>query len=373
MKPFVKKPLTARNKWLLGVTALMAAAVAIGFVYWTSIKEPSWKYVQSFENGRYLTSVDKTFKRAKTTQEDFFLIHIYDFNTNVYQEAVKVPIQKDMAHQAEYKGYSERYIWLTTPEFTAVDMLSPNHEILDFEALKKRICSKNSSDFKDVIELAIVEEYLKATNQNGDQFFVNVETFATTKTAPKPYYEVYHKAWSITPQLPVFLTGSDYSENYYCEATVGNMDYVLKPADENNPIKRSFFSSPHNGPDKISITATDSTQIAVQNGTVITTVNQAPAVKVEKRLTEKTFINAVGLGVSNNRFVFRYQKSVDRQSPWFLTWFDLKTASVIKEIDLSTEGIVIEKPQEELSHHVSPDGKWAFFTIDQKKPVRIRL
>src|SRR3989338_1022290 len=376
MKPLLKKPLTTKRKWMLAITTLLATGVAIGFIYWASAKEPTWKYVQSFQNNRYLTAVDKTYKRYKGRQDDFFLIHIFDFNTNKYNKAIKIPIPDGMVYRSEYMGYSDRYIWLKMPEFTAVDMLSPNHEILDFTALKKRICSKNPNEFKDVIELAFVEEYLKATNQNGDQFFVNLETFGTTKTAPVPYYDAYHKAWSVPEQLSIFLNGSGYAGNYHCEATVGNTDYNLKPVDENNPIKRSFFSSPNNGPDEISMTLVDSSQAIIQDGSMTVSIPQelTPAAVIEEtRLTDLTFINAVGLGVVNNRFVFRYQKAMDRMAPWYLGWFDLKTNSVIKEVNLASKGMIIETPQEELSHRVSADGKWAFLIIGQKKPIRIQL
>ena len=374
MKPLTKKKLTNRGKWLLAITALLGVAVAIGFIYWTSISFPTWKYAQSFQNNRFLTSVDKASKHYKSSQEDFFLIHTFDFNTNKYNDVIKIPIEDGMASQSEYKGYSDRYIWLTTPKWTAVDMLSPKHKTLGFDALKKLICGKNPKQFTDVIELAKVENYLKATNQNGDQFFVNLETFATTQTAPVPYYDAYHKEYSIIDQLPLFITGSGYGENYHCKATVGNTDYNLKPIDEANPIKRSFFSSPNNGPDQISVTVTDSTQAAIQNGTVITPVPQTGAVAVEEtRLTELSFINAVGLGVYNNKFVFRYQKTVDAMSTWYLAWFDLKTKSVTKEVNLETKGLKVENGFEVLTHWVSIDGKWAFFTIDKKTPVRIQL
>ncbi|MES2555398.1 MAG: hypothetical protein V4604_04560 [Bacteroidota bacterium] len=376
MKPLVKKPLTAKNKWLLVITTILAVGVIIGFMYWTSIKAPTWKYVQSFQDNRYLTCVDKTFKKYKNSQEDFFLIHTYDFNTNKYNDAIKVPIPEGLASQSEYIGYSDRYIWISNPYLTAVDMLSPTHEVLDFDALKKRICSKNPGDFKDLLDLKVVEEYMKATNQNGDQFFVNIETFSTSQTPPVPYYDAHHKIYSVTDQLPLFLPGSDYSERYHCEATLGNIDYNLKPIDENNPIKCSFFSSPNNGPDQIKVTLTDSSRAAIQDGTttVITPIPQTQAVAPEEtRLTDQSFINAIGLGIVNNRFVFRFQKSIDRQSPWYLGWFDLKTKSVIKEVNLASKGMVIETPQQELFHRVSLDGKWAFFTIDQKKPIRIQL
>jgi len=374
MKSFKKKPLSTKGKWLISFTTLLAVGATIGFIYWISSKEPSWKYVQSFQNNRFLTSVDKTSKRYKSTQEDFFLIHIYDFKTNEYNDALKVPIENGMAYQSEYKGYSDRYIWLTTPQWTAVDMHSADHTILDFATLKKRICGKNPQQFKDVIELAEVEGYLKATNQNGDEFFVNLETFATTQTAPTPFYDVYHKDYSILDQLPLFTTGSYYSENFHFIATVNQTDYDFQPINENNPIKRSLFSSPNNGPDQISVTVTDSTQAVIQNGTVITPVPQTQTVEqVKTRLTDRSFINAVGIGVSNNRFVFRYQKAVDKMAPWYLAWFDLKTNSVIKEVNLATEGIVIETSMDEISHAVSLDGKWVFFMIATKKPVRFKL
>lgn len=374
MKPLKKKPLSTKGKWMLAITTLLAVGATIGFIYWISSKEPSWKYVQSFQNNRFLTSVDKTSKRYKSSQEDFFLIHIYDFNTNTYNEALKVSIENGMANQSEYKGYSDRYIWLTTPQWTAVDMRSADHSILDFATLKKRICGKNPQQFKDVIELAEVEGYLKATNQNGDAFFVNLETFATTQTAPKPFYDVYHKDYSILDQLPLFTIGSYYSENFHFVATVNQTDYDLQPINENNPIKRSLFSSPNNGPDQISVTVTDSTQAVIQNGTVITPVPQTQAVEQEKtRLTDRSFINAIGIAVTNNRFVFRYQKSVDRMAPWYLAWFDLKTNSVIKEVNLAAEGMVIETSLDEISHAVSLDEKWVFFMIANKKPVRFKL
>lgn len=372
MKPLTKKPLTTKGKWILAITILLLTAIAIGFIYWTSIKLPSWKYVQSFQNNRFLTSVDKTSKHYKSSQEDFFLIHTFDFNTNEYSKVIKIPIENGMAYQSEYMGYSDRYIWLTTPKWTAVDMLSPNHPVLDFEALKKRICSKNPMQFTDVIELAKVENYLKATNQNGDQFFVNLETFVVNKTAPTPYYDTYHKAYSVLDNLPLFIDGSDFSGSFSCVATVDQIDYTLKPIDGNNSLKYSFFSSPNNGPDQISVTVTDSTQAAIQNGTEVTPVPQTQAVE-ETRLTDLSFINAVGLGVYKNKFVFRYQKTVDKLSPWYLAWFDLKTKSITKEVNLETKGLKQENTFEYLTHWVSVDGNWAFFTIDQKKPVRIKL
>lgn len=374
MKSITKKQLSTKGKWMLAITTLLAIGAAIGFIYWTSIKEPSWKYVQSFQNNRFLTSVDKTSKRYKSSQEDFFLIHTYDFTTNTYKEVVKIQIDDNMAFQSEYKGYSDRYIWLTTPQWTAVDMRSADHTILDFATLKKRICGKNPQQFTDVIELFKSEGYLKATNQNGDAFFVNLETFATTQTAPVPFYDVYHKEYSILDHLPSFLTGSSFSGNYTCAATVDKTDYFLKPIDPNNSMKRSFFSSPNNGPEQISITVTDSTQAVIQNGTEITPIAQTPvADQVETRLTKLSFINAVGIGISNNRFVFRYQKSVDRMAPWYLAWFDLKTNSVIKEVNLASKGLVIETPMEAISHAVSLDGKWVFFMIANKKPIRFKL
>jgi hypothetical protein len=84
-------------------------------------------------------------------------------------------------------------------------------------------------------------------------------------------------------------------------------------------------------------------------------------------------MNAISLGISNNRFVFRYQKSVDRMAPWYLAWFDLKTNSVIKEVNLASLGMVIKTPMEAISHAVSLDGKWAFFMIANKKPIRFKL
>lgn len=79
MKSITKKQLSTKGKWMLAITTLLAIGAAIGFIYWTSIKEPSWKYVQSFQNNRFLTSVDKTSKRYKSSQEDFFLIHTFRF------------------------------------------------------------------------------------------------------------------------------------------------------------------------------------------------------------------------------------------------------------------------------------------------------
>ncbi|MDH4473822.1 MAG: hypothetical protein QE487_14550 [Fluviicola sp.] len=374
MKPLTKKSISAKSKLLLAMITLAAVGVTIGIIYWSSTREPSWKYMQSFQQNNCLTSVDKVSKSYKGTQEDFFLIHTFDFATKTYKEVIKIQIEDNMAYQSEYKGYSDRYIWLTTPQWTAVDMRSADHTILDFTTLKKKICGKNPQQFKDVIELAKVEGYLKATNQNGDVFFVNLETFATSQTAPKPFYDVYHKDYSILDQLPSFLTGSRFSENYNCVATVNKTDYILKPIDPTNSIKRSFFSSPNLGDPQISVTVTDSTQAVIQNGTVITSVPQTPTVEQqETRLTNRSFINAIGIGVSNNRFVFHYQKSVDRTAPWYLAWFDLTTKSLVKEVNLASKGMVIETPMEEISHTVSLDGKWVFFMIATKKPIRIKL
>lgn len=374
MKPRTKKTISNRGKWMLTITALLAVGVTFAIIYWTSQREPSWKYVQSFQQNNCLTSVDKVSKSYKGTQEDFFLIHTYDFATNQYKEVIKIQIEDHMAYQSEYKGYSDRYIWLTTPQWTAVDMLSEDHKMLDFATLKKKICGKNPQRFKDVILLEKVEGYLKATNQDGDQFFVNLETFATNQIAPKPFYDVYHKNHSILNQLPAFLNGSRFSENYHYLATVDKTDYILRPVDPNNSFKRSFFSSPTVDDPQISITVTNSTQAVIQNGTEITAVPQTKTIETqETRLTNLTFINATGIGISNNRFVFRYQKTIDHNAAWHLAWFDLTTNSIVKEVNLASKGMAIETPMDELSHAVSLDGKWVFFMIATKKPIRIKL
>ncbi len=374
MKPQNKKPLTTKRKLLIFIAPILIMGVVLVIINRVITKEPTWKYALSFQNNQLLVSVDKTYKQYKNSKEDFFLIHIYDFKTHAYKDKITVPIQEGMDHQSELLGYSDRYIWLTTPSLTAVDMFSPDHQILDFNALKKRICAKNRQQFKDVIELAKVESYLKATNQEGDAFFVNIETFAATQTPPEPFYDFYHKDFTILGELRQYINGNSYPGNIESVATVGSIDYILKPIDETNPLKRSFFSSPNTGPQKITVTVNDSTQAAIQNGAIITTVPQTPAVqKEETRLTGLSFIHAEGLGICNNQFVFRYQKTVISTSPWYLAWFDLKTKTITKEINLESKGLKLELPSDYLKHWVSIDGKWAFFAIENKVPVRIRL
>lgn len=374
MKPRTKKTISNRGKWMLTITALLAIGVTFAVIYWTSQREPSWKYVQSFQQNNCLTSVDKVSKSYKGTQEDFFLIHTYDFATNQYKEVIKIQIEDHMSYQSEYIGFSKRYIWLKTPQWTAVDMVSQDHKILSFENLTKRICAQNPLSFKALINLSILNGYVIATNQMGDQFVLNLETFATDKITSVQYNETFQKSHSLLTQLPSFIGGGRFSENYHYLATVDQIDYILRPVDPNNSFKRSFFSSPTIDDPQISITVTDSTQAVIQNGTEITAVPQTKKIeRQETRLTNLAFINATGIGISNNRFVFRYQKTIEHNATWYLAWFDLTTNSIVKEVNLASKGMTIETPMDELSHAVSLDGKWVFFMIATKKPIRIKL
>lgn len=365
----MKSPRTTNSKWLFAGLALITVGIAIGFVFFQrSDKKLSWESAQSFKNNRFLVSVEKTTAQNKNATEDLFLVHIYDFTTNQYLEDLKIPIAADMAYQSEYIGFSNHYLWLKTPDMIAVDMLSPNHSILAFNDLKKQICSQNPEDFKDLIDLVKVDNYLKATNQNGDQFFVNLETFKTTKIAPVGYYYSYHKSYTIMDQLPKFIPGSQYTKNFYV-ASVGTTDYRLKVTGEPNSIKRTFFSLPNDSTYQVlKVSAADSIRNA--HGAVPHVVTISPK---EKPLTDLSFIRAVGLGVSNNQFVFRYKKVADKTAPWYLAWFDLKTNSVSKEINLESKGLKPETASDTLSHWISIDGKWAFFAISNKTPVRIQL
>ncbi len=368
-----KKPATKKQKLfiILGCMALMAAVmIVLNFV---SAKEPKWKYAHSFDNNRYLVCVDKTFKQYKTSSKEYFyLIHIYDFQTNDYLDQIKIPIAEGQDYRSEFMGYSSRYVWLTAPDWTAVDMLSKDKKVLDFAAIKKLICAKNPA-FRDVVEIGKAEDYLKVTNQEGDEYYLNLETFATTKISPEPHY-AYHKEYTILQELPKTFNGDEYSTERDYSITLDKTNYLLRVADENNPLKFSFYSKPATGPEKIAISVTDSTQAVIQDGTEIKPVPQTPLDTVkETSLTSKTFVNAIALGVNNNRFVFRYQKTVGSMSPWYLAWFDLKTKSIVKEINLETKGVKIETQSEYFTSWVSIDGKWAFFGIENKVPVRVKL
>lgn len=368
----MKSQNTTKNKWIYFLLILITLGIAIGFVFSGSPekKEISWKSAQSFHDNRLLTSVEKVSQQSKSKneREDFFLVHTYDFRTNKYMEDIIVPIQADMAYQSQYIGYSNHYLWLKTPNMVAVDMLSRNHPILDFDELKKRICKQNPEQFKDLIDLVKVDNYLKATNQNGDQFFVNLETFKTTEIAPVGYYYSYHKSYAILDELPKFISGSQYTKNFYV-ASVGNTDYRLKLTGEANSIKRTFFSLPNDSTYQVlKVSAEDSARNAA--GAVPHVVTISPK---EKALTNLSFIHAVGLGVNNNQFIFLYKKIAAKTSPWYLGWFDLKTNSISKEVDLESKGLKLENDTDSLAHWVSIDGKWAFFTLENKIPVRIQL
>jgi|GEM_PF-5346474 len=375
MKNSKRPPISTKRKWI----SLLATAVLLGVVgaiiYVASQKEPSWKYTQSFKNNTLLTSVEKASKQYKSSKDDFFLIHCYDFNSNTYLEAIKIPIKKGLESQAEYMGYSDRYIWLTTPEWQAVDMKSKGKTVLDFKTISGKICKNNPSQFSEVISLSKVENYLKATNQNGDEFFVNLTSFQTTQKAPIPYYDAYHLDYSLLDQLPenVQLTTRSFTDFY---AEIDSFEYSLKPISENNPFQRSFFKNRVNEAESIQLTATDSTQVLVKNGNQIISVDQVNAndkSNQETRLSSLTFINAIGIGIYQTTFVFRYQKSTLKTAAWHLAWFDLNSNKVIKEINLETKNLKLEETDEALLHRVSIDGKWVFLMIPEKKPVRIKL
>lgn len=375
MKNSKRPPISTKRKWI----SFLAAAVLLGIVgaiiYVVSQKEPSWNYTQSFKNNSLLTSVEKASKQYKSSKDDFFLIHCYDFNSNTYLEAIKIPIKKGLASQAEYMGYSDRYIWLTTPEWQAVDMKSSNKTVLDYKTISSKICKNNPSQFSEVISLSKVENYLKATNQNGDEFFVNLTTFQTTQKAPTPYYDAYHVAFSLLDQLPENnkLTTRSFTDFY---AEIDSVEYSLKPISANNPFQRSFFKNRVSEAETIQLTATDSTQVLIKNGNQIISVDQVTASdksNQETRLSSLTFINAIGIGIYQNTFVFRYQKSTLKTAAWYLAWFDLNSNKVIKEINLETKNLKLEETDEAPSHRVSIDGKWVFLLIPEKKPVRIKL
>jgi len=375
MKSRKRLPISAKRTWILIVLTLVLLAGIRAIIYFTTKDEPSWKYVQSFHNNMLLTSVEKSSKQYKYTRDDFFLIHCYDVNSKNYLEVINIPIKDGMDTQAEYMGYSDRYIWLRTPEWVAVDMHSPNKTVLDFSTIAKRICKNNPSQFSQVISLSKVEDYLKATNQNGDQFFVNLTTFQTTQSAPIPYYDAYHVDYSLLDQLPenVSVTTRSYTDYY---AVLDSTEYSLKPASENNLIQRTFFKQRASGDAVIQFTATDTTQVLVKNGNQVITIDQANTndnTIQETRMSNLIFINAIGIGIHGDAFVFRYQKSTLKAAPWYLAWFDLKSNKVIKELNLETMGLKLGETNEALSHRVSIDEKWVFLMISEKQPVRIKL
>ena len=373
MKNSKRPPISTKRKWIMLLTVAVLLGIVGTIIYVASQKEPSWKYSQSFKNNTLLTSVEKASKQYKSSKDDFFLIHCYDFNSNTYLEALKIPIKKGLESQAEYMGYSDQYIWLTTPEWQAIDMKSGNKTVLDFKAISNKICKNNPSQFSEVISLSKVENYLKATNQNGDDFFVNLTTFQTTQKAPIPYYNAYHLEYSLLDQLPENnnLTTRSFTDFY---AEIDSVEYSLKPISENNPIQRSFFKNQAHEAKTIQLSATDSTQVLIKNGNQIISVDQAnDQSNQETRLSSLTFINAIGIGIYQTTFVFRYQKSTLKTAPWYLAWFDLNSNKVIKEINLETKDLKLEKTDEALSHRVSIDGKWVFLLIPEKKPVRIQL
>lgn len=372
MQKTQKTPLSTKQKIIVFSSVFLIGITVLSLILWASKKEPTWSYAQSFGNNRLLVCVDKTYKQHKSSKEDFFLIHIYDFQTNDYREAIKVAIADGQDFNSEVLGFSEKYIWLKASDFTAVEIRTGS--ILDFAALKKRICSKNPALFKDVIEMAKVGDYLKATNQEGDEFFLNVETFEVSKDGPKPLYGAFHKQFTVLTELPRLTNDPWYHYQDKSKITLGNTDYVLKPVYEGNRLKRSFFSSMNDGEEEITVSVTDSTQMAIWNGEKVSTLPQEkqPAT-TEKRLTDQTFINAVGIGIAKNCFVFRYQKKVDPMSAWYMAWFDLKTNSVVREINLETKALKLEENTEFLNHWVSLDGKWVFFAIRERAPVRMKL
>jgi len=372
MKKSKKKPPTKKQKLMILLGGIVFAGIIIVVINLFSYTEPTWKYAQSFENDRYMVCVEKGYKQYKTNREDFFTIHIYDFQTNDYQDQLKIPIPDGQENRSEYLGYSNRYVWLKAPDLMVVDMLSKDKKMLDFVAVKKLICAKNP-EFRDVIEIGKAEDHLKVTNQEGDEYYLNLETFATSKNPPKPYYS-YHKEYTILEELPKTFNGDEYATEKDYSITIDKTTYLFHEVGDNHSLKFSFYSRPANGPEKITVTVTDATQAFIQDGAEFQPIPQTQIEVVkETSLTSKSFLNAFAFGVSNNRFVFRYQKTVGSTSPWYLAWFDLKTNSIVKEINLETKGIKIETQSEYLTSWVSIDGKWAFFGIQDKVPVRIRM
>lgn len=378
MKTPKRKPLTTNRKALVYSFAIVMCGIIAFVLYDASIHYPSWKYVQSFQHNSLLTSVEQTGWQGKNTRRDFFRIHCFDFRTNEFLAPFEVSIRKDGSSQSEYVGFSERYIWLKTPELTAVDMRSPKRTILRYADLSQRIRQHNPAAFKEVIGLSVVEGYLKATNQDGDEYFVNVTTFATTQQRPMPYYDAWHADYTITPQLPLTADPtSSFTVPYYV-FHADKMIYMLYPVSDDNQVQFTFHCMPEEEqrPPTIVVSTTDSTQVLVTSGDSIVPVKQVMCISdmVQfERMTPRTFVNAVGIGIRNRSFVFYYQKKAVPSAPWFLAWFDLDRKTISKEIDLSQKGLAYRKATDYLSHRVAMDGSYVYFFMGIYPPMRIAI
>lgn len=374
MKKKTKKPLTTKQKWIMGISIALLTGSLYLFINWINKPIPNWRTTLSFDHNRYLVTVDQTYKQHKSSQDYYFLIQIFDFKKNQFLKEIKVDIPEGEDYRSKYLGYGNRYIWFKSPELTALDMLSPDHKELSFAEIKKRIFRKNPGLFTDIIETGIVGEYLTVTNQNGDEFYLNTETFVVIKESPESLREANQKAYSVFQQLPDLIGGDMYASSRSCSKTIDEFTYELKLIDESNRMQFSVFRKSATETAEITVTATDSTQVAIQYGDDFAAVNQTIEKPLEEmRLTSLKFLNALGIAFKNNILVFRYQKSLGRTSDWYIAWFDLKTKSIVKEFPLASKGLNIETEFEELTHWTSLDGKYAFFTIENKAPVRIRL
>lgn len=374
MKKKTNKALTTKQKWMIGIFMVLLSGGFLLFTNWVSRPTPNWRTTMSFDHDRYLVTVDKTYHQYKSSKDDYFLIQTFDFEKNQFLKEIKVDIPEGEDYRSEYLGFGSRYIWFKSPELTALDMLSADHKELSFAEIKKRICRKNPQLFTDIIETGIEGEYLTVSNQNGDRFYLNMETFAVIKESPESLYNANQKAYSVFQQLPDLTGGDMYSMSSNSSKTIEKFTYELKLIDESNPMQFSVFRKPASESEKITVTATDSTQVAIQNGDEFMTVNQSLEKSPEEiRLTPLKFLNALGLGFKTDLLVFRYQKSLGKTSDWYIAWFDLKTKSIVKEFSLASKGLKVETEFEYLNHWVSIDGKWAFFAIENKVPVRIKL
>jgi hypothetical protein len=356
MKP--KKKISRTRQLIILAASLVVAIVVIAVVKVASAKQPDWKYTHSFRDGRIVCSIDKTYKQYKRSKEDFFLVHCYDFNEKKFLDPVRVDIADGQEYRSEYLGCSKRYVWLKAPELTAVDMESPNFDVLDLAALTKKICEANSTIFKSVLETGIEEDHLTVTNQDGDKYYLNLSTFKVTQDRGNNFY-AYNPDFTILQDLPKTLQENAlFGEvNSFGFDTDAKTQYILQPVNAANPVKSTLFSSPI-PPERI-VTLNDPQP------------EEPPKVEPE-RITDLSFLNAKGIGLSGKQFLLVCQKTVAQDGPWFFVRFNLESGSA-QWTDLAKEGLKFGDKFEAFTHGISPDGKWLYFFIGKQAPVRIEL
>jgi hypothetical protein len=355
-----KKTISRRRQLIVLAASLVVAIAVIAVVKVTSADLPTWKYTHSFRDGKIVCSIDKTSTQFKSSKDDFFLVHCYDFAEKKFLPQIRIDIAKGQDYRSEYLGCSKRYVWLKAPELTAVDMESENFDVLNLAALTEKIVQANPGIFTSVTETGISESHLTATNQDGDKYYLNLSTFKATQERGPDFY-TFNPEFTILHDLPKTLQeNTGFSDpNRYAFAADVTTEYVLQPVHAANPTKAGLFRTVYAPPIETAALAQPAE-------------NTEPVLLRTEQLTKETFLNAKGIGISGKDFLLVCQKTIAEDAPWYFVRFNLQSKTV-QWTDLAQEGLQFGDKLETFTHGVSPDGKWLFLFIGKQAPVRIAL